>query len=238
MAEQGREGCVQEQDCPSCSFQVIISNSPRTGNAPLGAGFIVERDPETKLAHDLVAADVRRVLKDNTQDELRELNDQVLTTLMVPTGVRQQFLDHPAFSPRHKTFIVAYLEQLGSVEGRESFLLAALSAENETQAVFYEQWARMLAVYNEQVETLVKLSQVGSTVMAHTATGVQVLVQPVDIVYWSEHVDSLTDTPDGLTGGKALRGRELVITGMVTDTARRELEGRGYTIRDRFLSRR
>jgi hypothetical protein len=96
----------------------------------------------------------------------------------------------------------------------------------------------MLAVYNEQLETLVKLSQVGSTVMAHTATGVQVLVQPVDIVYWSEHVDSLTDTPDSLTGGKALRGRELVVTGMVTDTARRELEERGYTIRDGFLSRR
>ena len=30
MGEQGREAHVQEQDCPSCSFQVIISNSPTT----------------------------------------------------------------------------------------------------------------------------------------------------------------------------------------------------------------
>ena len=31
MAEQGREGCFQEPACLSCRFQVIISNSPRTG---------------------------------------------------------------------------------------------------------------------------------------------------------------------------------------------------------------
>jgi len=27
---EGRGGCVQEQDCLSCRFQVIITNSPRT----------------------------------------------------------------------------------------------------------------------------------------------------------------------------------------------------------------
>jgi hypothetical protein len=31
MAEQGREGSFQEQVCLSCRFQMIISNSPRTG---------------------------------------------------------------------------------------------------------------------------------------------------------------------------------------------------------------
>lgn len=30
MAEQGREGCAQEQDCLQCCIQVIISNSPST----------------------------------------------------------------------------------------------------------------------------------------------------------------------------------------------------------------
>jgi len=31
MTERGREGCAQEQDCLQYCFQVIISNSPRTG---------------------------------------------------------------------------------------------------------------------------------------------------------------------------------------------------------------
>ena len=31
MEVKGREGCVQEQDCLSYRFQVIITNSPRTG---------------------------------------------------------------------------------------------------------------------------------------------------------------------------------------------------------------
>jgi hypothetical protein len=215
-----------------------LARARTTGAAQLGAGFIVERDPETKLANDLVAADVRRALKDNTRDELRELNDRTLASLMIPAELRQRFLEHPAFSPRHQAYIVAYLEQLGGVEGRESFLLAALAAENETQALFYEQWARMLAVYDEQVEALVKLSPLGSTVAAHTQSGVLVLVQPVDIVYWSEHFDLLTANPERLPGGMALPARELVVTGMVTAAARRELEGRGYTVRDKFLTRR
>jgi hypothetical protein len=33
MAEQGRGGCVQEQDCPNYCFHVIISNSPGSGNS-------------------------------------------------------------------------------------------------------------------------------------------------------------------------------------------------------------
>ena len=30
MAEKGREGCLQVQDCPRCRFQAIIKNSPPT----------------------------------------------------------------------------------------------------------------------------------------------------------------------------------------------------------------
>ena len=31
IAEKGREGCLQEQDCFSWRFQVTITNSPHTG---------------------------------------------------------------------------------------------------------------------------------------------------------------------------------------------------------------
>lgn len=39
MVEKGREGIVQEQDCLSYRFQVIISNSPltRSGALPFSA---------------------------------------------------------------------------------------------------------------------------------------------------------------------------------------------------------
>jgi len=33
MAEQGRDDCLQEQDCPNFRFQMIIRNSPCTGLA-------------------------------------------------------------------------------------------------------------------------------------------------------------------------------------------------------------
>lgn len=215
-----------------------LARARANGKTPLGAGFFIERDPETKLARGLVDAEVRRALKDNTPDELRGMNDRILTTLAIPADVRQRFLDHPVFTPRHRTFITAYLEQLGTVAGRELFLLAALGAENETQALFFEQLARMLALYNEQVEALASLSLAGLTVTARTRTGTLVVAQPVDIVYWSEYFDSLTRSVDGLPEASASPGRELVVTGILTDRARSELQGRGYAVRDRFLVRR
>ena len=208
-----------------------VSGKPR-----LGASFFIDRDPETKLARGLVDAEVRQALKDNTADELREMNDRILAALAVPADVRQRFLDHPAFTPRHRTYITAYLEQLGRLENRESFLLAALAAENETQALFFEQMIRMLAVYNDQVEALASLSLAGQTVIAHTSTGTQVVAQPVDIVYWSAYFDSLSRSVDSLPGTSAVPVRELIVTGVITDRARRELQQREFVVRDKFLA--
>lgn len=64
------------------------------------------------------------------------------------------------------------------------------------------------------------------------------MAQPVDIVYWSEYFDSLTRSVDGLPEASASPGRELVVTGILTDRARSELQGRGSAVRDRFLVRR
>ena len=209
-----------------------------TGNTRLGAGFFIDRDPQTKLERGLVDAEVWRALKNYTREELREMNDKILAGSIISPPIRQRFLDHPAYSPRHITFISAYLNHLGNVEGCEFFLLLALSAENETQALFFEQWARVLAVYNQQVEGIKKLSQVGGKVVAHTKSGVMVVIEPVDILYWSEHVDSLVKSLDIPIEGTAPSTRELVVTGMVTDTAHRVLEKRGYRVRDKFLTLR
>jgi len=40
MAEKDKEGCVQEKDCPSYRFQVIITNSPHTGVNTAGAHYV------------------------------------------------------------------------------------------------------------------------------------------------------------------------------------------------------
>ena len=56
----------------------------------------------------------------------------------------QKFLDHPAFTPRHDTIIVAALEQLGNVRGRDRFLTLALSAEDEVSANYFQNVAEIL----------------------------------------------------------------------------------------------
>ena len=215
-----------------------LARNGAMGDVSMDSTFFIEREAETTVTRGLVDAGVRRALKDNSTDELRELNDQVLSTLSIVPELRQRFLDHPALSPRHKTYIVAYLQYLKTGQGLDSILFAALAAKGEAQALFYEQLARALAVYNQDVDAIAELRIVGSTLIAHTTRGTLVIVQPVDVVYWTEYFDSLTGPVAKEAERTKVRGREVVVTGMITTRARRELAGRGFTVREKFLARR
>ncbi|MCW8964139.1 MAG: hypothetical protein OQL16_10095 [Gammaproteobacteria bacterium] len=207
------------------------------GKMPMGAAFILERDPETILSKGLVDADVRRALKDYAPDELRQMNDEILGKLGISVTARRQFLSHAAFSPRHATYITAYLQKMKNVKGRDVFLDALLGADTEVHAIQFEQLARMLAVYNEQVEALDNMSMIGSILVVHTTGNTLLVAQPVDILYQPNNIISLGDALNYPTKGARPRGKELIVTGIVTATSRKRLEDRGFKIRENFLSR-
>jgi hypothetical protein len=62
------------------------------------------------------------------------------------------------------------------------------------------------------------------------------VAQPVDIVYWSAYFDSFSRSVDSLPGTSAVPVRELIVTGVITDRARRELQQREFVVRDKFLA--
>jgi len=62
MEVKGRGGCVQEQDCLSYRFQVIITNSPRTGFNVLGVRSVALFKPELALSDQAAYQKAREIV--------------------------------------------------------------------------------------------------------------------------------------------------------------------------------
>lgn len=207
------------------------------GRTTLGSSFTIERDPETRLGQGEIDAGIRRNLKDKTPADLRLHNEKILARLGVSADLQKRFLDHSVLTPRHKSFISAYINQLGDIKGLDSLFEAVLKVNNETEALSYEQLARLLAVYNEKVEALAKVELDGSTASANTMSGALVIMMPADIIYWSKDIEAIIEHTKAAYPGDQTR-MELVVPGVMTDIALQAIEARGFKVRDRYLSRR
>src|SRR4030095_1409593 len=68
------------------------------------------------------ADQLNEALRAEPPARLRIINEERLRAMQVPGDLSARFLDHPAFTPRHDTLIVAALSKLQGVKGREKFL--------------------------------------------------------------------------------------------------------------------
>ena len=66
--------------------------------------------------------------------DLRARNDKRLGEMGVSQDLTKRFLDHKSFTPRHQTIITEALDGLGGARGREVFLEATLSADDEVDS--------------------------------------------------------------------------------------------------------
>lgn len=175
-------------------------------------------------------------VKEYPAAELDQLTAQQLAAMGVDEPLRTRFMENAAFSPRHRASIAAHLEFLDGVADRAALIEAALSAHSEAEAVSFEQLARMFALYHENVARLRSLRAEAGLPLGITAEDRLVVALPVDIVYWNEDAEQTFGGLVQLGEAAGYQGRELVLSGILTAAARQQLERRGFTWRETFLS--
>lgn len=198
----------------SAAFQAIP--------APAKAGVV-----GTKATHGF-----NRLLYDKTPAELKKINERKLGLMGVRSSVAESFLDHPKFSPTHKTEIVGALAQIG-VDGREVFIQRALLADNESAAFFLMRWARMYKAYHFKVAVLSRFVRLGRMPIAQRPDGRLIVVVPADHLLWTsalatrhaQNMESLRRI-SGVTGG------EIWLAGTLSPAARKSLEDQNWVVRD------
>jgi len=148
---------------------------------------------------------------------LRQINEQKLQAMGIPSDVIGRFLDHQSFTPTQATIIVASLEALTGARGRDAFLRQALTAEDEESANFFEYMAETLKGYQAKVAPIQDISVFGPLVFAKASNGIVVIPLPLDHAIWTERASRRV--PDAMKAYKATNPNQKKYEFWLTGTA-------------------
>lgn len=172
-----------------------------------------------------MAQEVSALQKDYPPARLRQMNEAKLLGMGMSSGLVQQFLDHPNYTPTHDTVIANSLDALRGSMGRDAFLQQALSADDEETANFYMAIAETMRGYAQKVSPIQEIGVYGPLVFARAKNGVVMVPLPLDQGFWTERASQRV--PSALA---AYRGNnplaknfEFWVTGTVSKLAADEL---------------
>jgi hypothetical protein len=171
-------------------------------------------------------------MKAEPANRLRIINEGKLKAMGISADVTKRYLDHKAFSPRHDTILVEALSRLGGARGREQFLAAALSAEDETDANFFTNTAQLLRAYHEAASPIVALHRVGGRLtVAQSKGGAALVPLPIDHLVWTDAADRRAQELKTKYQAAGFNGKfDVWLTGTASVLARTRLAARGMTV--------
>jgi hypothetical protein len=196
--------------------------------------FIPFTDVETETAAEPAATSeadrLDEILQHYSPEDLDRLNRIELAVMGTPKPLGEQFIHHPWFSPRHETAVVDNLAALDLTENRVVFIEAAITAESEEDARFYQRNAELMRRYSDSVERIDRIVAIGGVVTGLCADGTLVVPLAADHALWSpatsEFVDAFTTTPPELE----IRRKRLLLSGTLSPLARSKIESRGVDV--------
>ena len=196
-----------------------------------GGGALLFKN--TRLANQITDA-----LKEEPPPRLRIINNDKLSAMGISKDLANRFLDHPNFTPRHDTIIVAALADLKNPRGRDAFLQAILSAQDEVGATFFTHVAQTLQGYNETVSPIEDISLVGGLTIARAKNGRALIPFPLDHGVWSERGSAVIRHMKQTYEANGFRGKyDFWVTGTVTPRTRRELAALGIEVAENVDAR-
>jgi hypothetical protein len=178
------------------------------------------------------------VLASEPPSRIRAINEKKLTEIGVSADLAKRYLDHPAYSPRHDLMLVDALHRMQGVTGRDRFLEQALKAEDEIEANFIVNMAQIMRGYHETRDRITGITMFDVLPLAQTRSGVALIPFALDHGVWTPNADKVSQHLKNTYREPAFNGRfEFWVTGTLSQTARQELTGRGFTVVEQAGSR-
>ncbi|MBX7208883.1 MAG: hypothetical protein K1X78_11255 [Verrucomicrobiaceae bacterium] len=169
--------------------------------------------------------------------DLRKVNLGKLKDMGISAKDAEAFLANPHLSPTHQTRIVTALEKMTGVKGRDIIIRDATAmCENEADATFYEQTARLIGhahAHGLTVDHIVLLN--GFPVCIAPDGGVMVALQ-WDYAMWSPRSESFANGLENVKiNGVKAPSVTVVLTGAMSPTLRQQLDERGFRVQDKLI---
>jgi len=167
-------------------------------------------------------------------EDLRRLNRIELAVMGIPESLSDELIGHPWYSPRHATALVEALAALDLTQNRSAFVEAAVSAESEDDALFYEHTAELMRSYSDRVSPIGEIINIGGTPMGTTESGTLVIPLPADYVNWAPATAALARAiTEEVSGHPNVERSELVLSGAASPLARERFEALGVAVTER-----
>jgi hypothetical protein len=166
--------------------------------------------------------------------ELRKANRQKLADMGVSADASGLFLGNTVYSPVQQTKLVNALARMNGTADRGHFVKFAVLARNAPVTFFRSRQAEMYANFAAKGERIERFVPLGTNAAARLANGRILFCFPVDYLVWTEANATLAlALEQSLSGLPDVRGKEVILAGGISSTARKALEGLGWTVRDR-----
>jgi len=173
--------------------------------------------------------------KENPPERVRQINEQKLGAMGVPSYAVSLFLDNPVYTPTRAAVVVSSLEALQGAKGRDVFLQQATTADDEETGNFYMYAAETLRGLQQKGAKIQDIRVFGPLVFARASNGTVLVPLPLDQGFWTERASQRV--PDGITAYKAqspnAKKFEFWVTGTVSKLAKDELARLGAGVVER-----
>lgn len=190
------------------------------GNLTVSAGFRAVNDvPGKVLSLSKMANGMRKLTKDKSPRELKNLNDDKLKAMGITESLRDAFLSNQDFDPETETRLVGALESMAKTAGREGFVQRAALTETKADARMMRDWAELMAAYNESVRPATEIVMVGAAPNLVVADGSVQTVYPADFVVVTAPMRLRLQMVADSLKEKGLKLGEVWITGKATPEA-------------------
>ena len=174
---------------------------------------------------------LNEALRAEPPSRLRIINEERLRAMQVPEDLIANFLDHPAFTPRHDTLIVAALTNLQGVKGREKYIELCLRAQDEVGANYFQNIAEIMVGYHTKVARLTEIVPLLGISAATASNGRTLVPVAWDFGVYEKAVAQRMDYAAQEFGRRGLSTKfDVWTTGRVSAKMKTEAAKRGFTV--------
>jgi hypothetical protein len=165
---------------------------------------------------------------DTPAGDLIVANQKKLQAMGVPDAAIKAFMENPWLTLSLKTALVAALDRLAGVAGREDVVAFATRAASLDEARFVVLSTEMLARYH-QSGTPVALITAPGPIVGRTANGGVVVPAALDYVAWTERIGGFARRPD-----LQATPRIALLSGKLSPMAKQRLGAAGWTVQEGY----
>jgi len=180
--------------------------------------------------------DLNKTLIENDPSDIHLINLRKLIDLGISKTLADDFVQNPAFNPLTQRVITTALVKLARASGKQKFVSLANAADNEIDALFFQQCAALLVEANEKLGGLTRITSFQRLPCCVTKDNTFVVTIQYDCLAWTEQVATAAEKILNLKNGKEnYAAFALFTSGDLSPRAREELTQHEIKIYDRQL---